>query len=284
MERTIIARPPEDSPQVTQEVASPAKNGFPKSNGEFLRYLFLGKSPAEVGIEIQMASLDYVMGEIERVQLRFSSIFRGYDTPKGHGKVVIATGFGTHPSWYLDTATFFSRLGYEAIIYDSNSHFNVRPVEQQVNDFMDFLLDQGEGLKIFAHSKGGLLSVATYATHRDEFTSVVRQAAIIAAPRPEWVNCAIGLPYYLTQWRFKGDDFRFAAEVLDNSDIENIDGVLVTAVGNPRDPIIRGRLVGRPDEQFTTDSSHSGMYTNVEVLSLVAHRFADPDAVVAKAA
>jgi len=267
------------SPHTTsQESIVSVKNGFPTSNREFLRYLFVEKSPGEVVAELEMARLDVLRASMEWFQLRFNPIFEGIGVPRGQGKLVIATGFGTPRIAYRDTETFFGRIGYDTLIYDSGSLFNVRPVEHLVDDFMNFLQDQEGDILLFCHSKGGLLAFATYATHKDKFTRKVKHVCFVGSPRPDWVNVAIGSPYFGTQLFFGGDDFKFASEVLYSTDIENVDGTRVTSICNPRDLIIRGKMFGRPDEHRKVDSSHLGMHVNKYVLKTAAERFAELEA------
>jgi len=271
-----LATAPEYSPLAIKQVDYfPSKNRFPKNNREFLRYS-VEKIIRGVGaIESFQAINDSELAVIEWFQLRLSPVFQGIGVPRGEGKVVIATGFGTHPSWYDDTATVFERIGYDPIIYDAQAFLNVVPVEQLIDDFMDFLSKQNGRVKLFGHSKGGLLSFATYVTHHDEFTKKVEHVVFVGSPRPDWVNFAVGSPYFGTQIGFGGDDFKFAGEILDNADIENIDGTMVTSIGNPRDPIIRGQFIGKPSDIFLTDSSHLGMNRHMHTLNICARRFAE---------
>ena len=260
------------------------RNGFPTNNQEFLRYLLFDKSPGEITAEMEMARLDTVRAGFEWMQLRFSSTFQGIGLPRGEGVVVIAGGFATTKLNYQDTAHVFEKLGYTPVVYIPKPGINFSPVEQNENEFMDLLNSFSEKVFLITHSKGGLQAYAAYATRRKEFSSRVKHWVQVAAPRPDWVNFVIGAPYLGTQFVFGGDDFKFADEILGNVDIENIDGVQVTAIGNPRDPIIRGKMIGKPDEQFLTDSSHSGALYYLKNLKLIAHRLAESASIQAKAA
>jgi len=279
------ATAPEYSPlAIRQEDRLQPENGFPKNNREFLRYSFEKIIKGVGAIESLQAVNDGELAAIEWFQLRLSPVFQGIGMPRGEGTVVIATGFGTHPSWYSDTAKFFERIGYKPKIYDAEAFLNVIPVEQLIYDFMNFLSKQNGRVKLFGHSKGGLLSFATYVTHHDEFTKKVEHVVFVGSPRPDWVNFAVGSPYFGAQIGFGGDDFKFAGEILDNSDIENIDGTMVTSIGNPRDPIIRGQFIGKPSDIFKIDSSHLGMNRHMHALSISARRFAEFNTAEVKAA
>lgn len=269
------------SPRVKQE-DSPIKNGFPKNNGEFIRYLLIGKGPLEILFESSQMATDIQRAMVEWLKLQSSRVFRGEGVPRGKGTVVIATGFGTTRLNYRDTARFFENIGYRPLIYVSEFPINLIPVEQTVNHFMDFIMSIEGKVKVIGHSKGGLLAYAAYATRRDEFIDKVEHVVFAGAPRPEWVNFAIGSPYFGTQIFFGGDDFKFAGKVMDNADTANIEGTKVTAISGHNDSVIQGKMMGKPDEQFEVSSSHLGMLVNSEVLRLIAYRFAESDA--AKAA
>jgi len=273
------------SPQtVSQEGFLQIQNGFPKNNKECLKYLLFDKSPGEIAAEMEMARLDTVRAGFEWLQLRLSPTFQGIGLPRGEGVVVIAGGFASTKFNYQDTAHVLEKVGYTPVIYIPKPGINVSPVEQNENEFMELLNSFGEKVFLVTHSKGGLQAYAAYATRRKEFSSYVKHWVQVAAPRPDWVNFVIGAPYLGTQFVFGGDDFKFADEILGNVDIENIDGVQVTAIGNPHDPIIRGQMIGRPNEQFLTDSSHLGALYFPKNLEFIIHRLAESASIQAKAA
>lgn len=273
------------SPHVTsQEGEVQIKNGFPTNNREFLRYLLFDKSPGEIAAEMEMARLDTVRAGFEWIQLRFSPIFQGIGLPRGEGVVVIAGGFATTKFNYQDTAHVLEKVGYTPVIYIPKPGINVPPIEQNENEFMELLNSFSEKVFLITHSKGGLQAYAAYATRRKEFSNKVKHWVQVAAPRPDWVNFVIGAPYLGTQLIYGGDDFKFADEILGNVDIENIDGVQVTAIGNPLDPIIRGKMIGKPDEQFSSGSSHLGALHELNNIKLVVRRIAEASSIQAKAA
>lgn len=263
-----------------QEDPLPSKSNFPKDNAGFLKYLLIDKSPFDRFFETADAALDIQRALSEWLQLRASPMFRGEDegAPRGKGVVVIAGGFGTTKINYYDSAKVFERLGYSPAIYIPKPGVNISPVERNENDFMDFLNQFDEKVYLIGHSKGGLQTYAAYATRRDEFVAKVKHWVLVCSPRPEWVNVVVGAPYLGAQIAYGGDDFRFASEILNNVDVENIDGTVVTAIGNPNDPIIRGKMVGKPDEQFLTDSSHSGALLYPPNLRFISRRFAEYEA------
>lgn len=264
------------SPQITsQEGVHQERNGFPRNNLEFLRYLLIDKSPTDRIFELVEAALDVQKAAYEWWMLQNSPIFRGEGTPKGEGTVVIGSGFLTTKFNCLDTAHVFKMLGYEPVIYIPKPGINIPPVQHNESDFMDFLNAIPGQVYLVVHSKAALQAYAAYATRRDEFTAKVKHWAQVAGPRPDFVSSVIGTPYLGTQIVYGGDDFKFADEILSIVDLENIDGTIVTAIGNPNDPIIRGKMIGKPEDQFEVDSSHSGSLVNPKVLGIITKRFAE---------
>lgn len=279
-----LATAPEYSPQPAQENGLEFKNGFPKNNLEFLRYLLIDKSPLDKMFEVAEAAIDIQIAMSEWLDLRSSPVYRGEGVPRGEGVVVIAGGFMTIKFNYQAPAHAFKEMGYTPYVYIPKPGINILPVEQGEEEFMDVLNSFEGQIYLITHSKGGLQAYAAYATRREEFISKVKHWVQVAAPKPEWVNFVVGTPYFGTQLIYGGDDFKFRREILENVDIENIDGIPVTAIGNPRDPIIRGTMIGKPDQQFLVNSSHSGALFDPKNISLIAQRFAESDAILAKAA
>lgn len=279
-----IAAAPDYSPQSAQDNSIGAKNGLPANNSEFLKYLLIDKSPLDKMFEVADAAIDIQIAMSEWLELRASPIYRGEGVPRGEGVVVIAGGFMTTKFNYQATAHAFKEMGYTPVVYIPKPGINILPVEQGEQEFMDFLNSFEGQVYLITHSKGGLQAYAAYATRREEFTSKVQHWAQVAAPNPKWVNFVVGTPYFGTQLIYGGDDFKFRKEILENVDIENIDGIPLTVIGNPRDPIFRGTMIGKPDQQFLVNSSHSGALYDPKNLALIAHRFAESVAILAEAA
>lgn len=256
---------------------------FPENNLHFLKYLTIDKSIGEQTLEYLMAVNDAVLAFQERIRLHNGNIYTGEGIPHGSGPLVIVRGFGTTEGQYEDTANFFEKVGYEVHIFGVDDDFNTKPIAGLDEKLISKLQEIPGKKNLFTHSKGGLLTYATYVTHMEEFREEVGHVVFAGSPKPNWVNFAIGFPYLVSQIpdiiRFRTDDFEFAHSILHSSDVENIDGVFVTSIGNPADAIIRGQMIGKPNDQYKLSCSHSGMHWNEDVLMIAARRYVESDIV-----
>lgn len=272
------------SPPTEQEVSVAPNRNFPDSNLSFLRYLLLEKTHIDRFFEGMDATLDTFKGFQEWQELRCSPMRFGEGVPKSEGTVVIAGGFLNSKLNFCDTKRFFEGIGKKVIIYIPGGIVNASPVEFSNPELMDLLESIDGKVDLIGYSKGGLETYDVYATNRAKITAKVNNWFLVCSPRPEWVSSVTGVPYLATQILTGGDDFRYSATILDQVDIENIDGVMVTAIGNPNDPIIRGKMAGQPEDQFEVDTSHSGAMVNIEVLTLIAERMSFLDSINLEAA
>ncbi|OGD85263.1 hypothetical protein A2696_01265 [Candidatus Curtissbacteria bacterium RIFCSPHIGHO2_01_FULL_41_13] len=266
------------SPRVEQETVAQSKNRFPKSRSSFFGYLV--RRPLDYLPDSLNFVFDLVQASLEWQILQLSPIYRGEEAPHGEGVVVIVPGFGTAEVNYGSTAVTLKNLGYEPKVYPLKFVVNAEPVSKMLTDYVAYLVKQkersGRKIHVLGHSKGGLVTLAALLRFPEEFNDSVDQVVFLGSPKPEWLNSYVGGLYLFTQYLFGGDDFKFSSESLDGMDVENIDGVRITSIANPGDQVIRGQLVGSPEDHFLVKSSHAGHLVCANDLGIVANRLSRP--------
>lgn len=271
----------EDFSPPTKEQEEPLKpsNRFPKSRWEFISYLFREKTFFDQVSEFESFRIDVALGIIEWARFRMNGVNHGSDFPHGERPVIIGPGFGTVRQSYGVTERFFRRLGQQAEVYPLKKIANVDPVEKMVDEVPEYLENKmkknGAKVSFIGHSKSGLMILAACLKYPREMEKCVDQVFMVGAPYPvEWVNAAIG-GLYLAAQGWEGDDFAYAHEILEKADFRVLDKFKITSIGLQRDPIVRGKLYGKPEDCFEIQrGSHSGLLYNPQVLQIITHRLA----------
>lgn len=274
-----------------QEVDFEEENQFPTNNAEFIDQLVNGKSLIEKVEDAALFYLDVQRGLTELARLAPAYSALKPDLPRGSGKIVLIPGFASPKLICKPAVMFFRAQGFSPEIYMPESLeedrglakwippvsilgslINIRPVAHTIEHFMDYLSKLDGKVTAIGHSKGGLLLFAAYATHRDEFVDKVGHMVFVGSPRPRKVNTFMGWPYVFSQVAFNGEDFKFGHEILSNADIKNIDGVISTAIGDPKDSILDGEMIGQIEDQISVSTSHTGELWNIDVLAPILTR------------
>jgi len=262
--------------EVEKYLALLKKYEFPASRGQFLKELWQS-NPDSWLIDGAKALLDVAIAGNEYIQYLQSEVRHGRDVPKGDGsKLIIIPGFGAAGFHYRPTVRTFRNIGYDAEVYPLKYGFNIEPMEDMVDDFVDYIKSEnqknGKKVNIIGHSKGGLLGAVTYATHQEEFEENVNHLVLVGSPNPRRVNNLVGATYLGILLATGRDDFRYTAELNKIIGLAHKPEIKFTQIGAYNDPIIAGDHIGSRKDSILVHGSHSGLMINPVVLKDIAER------------
>lgn len=227
------------------------------------------RSPIGRFIEAGMVGNDAVLAMLE-ADAYLRNKHKGADMYEPNGStVIIGPGFGANGKWYGATKTFLKNAGFRAVIYGEDE-YNLRPLEHQVPDFVEFIRDQtqiaGDKVDLWLHSKAGLMGYGAHALHTKEMVDNVDHVVAVGTGLTNWVNPLVLGAYYGSQVAFNGRDFDWAKQLRLYARSTAMDGLKVTTIAKKTDPIMRADYFGTDHKSI--EGSHIGNGWSLETMRL----------------
>ena len=227
-------------------------------------------------VEACMGVNDIVLAGIEADKF-YKDKDKGADLyePNG-GTVIIGPGFGAQGKWYRPGKTFLKNAGYKVVIFGENE-LNLEPLETQIPRFIQLVekvaQEDGEKVNLWLHSKAGILGYGAHTLHTRQMVENVNKIVAVGTGYPKWVNPLVLGAYYGNELVMNGHDIEFAKRLNGFTRSRDMEGLDVTTISKPTDPIMRSEPLGR--RYIPTEGSHIGSGWSLETLhfSVKAFRF-----------
>lgn len=218
-------------------------------------------------VEACMVVNDIVLAGIEADKF-FKDKNKGADLYEPNsGTVIIGPGFGAQGRWYRPGKTFLENAGYKVVIFGENEH-NLEPLETQIPRFTRVVEDEaqkaGAKVNLWLHSKAGILGYGAHTLHTRLMVENVNKVAAVGTGYPKWVNPLVLGAYYGNELVMHGHDIEFAKRLNGLARSREMEGLDVTTISKPTDPIMRSEPLGR--HYTPVEGSHIGNGWSLETL------------------